>query len=200
VLVRHAEAESNVGEGTTSAVAPGVGLSPAGRNEARALGRALAPTALDLCAVSELRRSQETAAIALARREVPRIVVPELNEIGFGSFEGGALADYRAWAWSAPPEEVGPGGAEPRAAAAARYARALRILLARPEPVVVAVTHAVGARYVLDAVEGRVPRARIERVPHAESFPLEASAVEAAASLLEAWSAAPVFAADDEAG
>ena len=36
---------------------------------------------IDLAAVTEFRRTQETADLALEGRDVPRLVVPELNEI-----------------------------------------------------------------------------------------------------------------------
>src|SRR5436190_1604486 len=90
--------------------------------------------------VASVQRSEaESAEIALAGRDVPRLVVPELNDIGIGAFEGGTLDDYRAWAWAQEPEVEGPGGAESRAAVAARYARGFRIVLERPERTVLVV-------------------------------------------------------------
>jgi broad specificity phosphatase PhoE len=192
LLARHAEAGSNVEE-CTSGIPPGEALSPAGRNEARALGRALSVHEIDLCATSEFQRARETADIALVGRDVPRLVLPELNEIGFGSFDGRPLAEYRRWAWEAGPGDDCPGDGETRASAARRTARALELLLARPEATILAVTHAVIARYVLDAADGLAPRARLLRVPHAEAVPLEAPAVRRAADLLAEWSEAPVF-------
>jgi broad specificity phosphatase PhoE len=192
LVARHAEAESNAGE-TVSGVAPGGALTEAGVGQARALGRSLAAEPIDLVAVTEFRRTQETAELALAGREVPRLVVPELNEIDFGRFEGGLLADYRAWAWAAPADELCPGGAESRGHAAARYARGLELLLARPERTVLAVSHAVPIRYLLDAADGRLPAARVETVAHAEAIRLDAAAVRRAAARLRAWSASPSF-------
>ena len=192
LLARHAEAEANVG-GSVSGVAPGGGLSETGRNQARALGRSLGRYELDLCATSEFRRTQETADVALAGLDVPRIVVPELNEIGFGSFEAGPLTDYRRWAWETGPADDGPGGGESRAAAAVRFARALELLLARPEQTVLAITHALALRHILDASEGLVPRARMAPVPHAEAVPIDAAAIRRAADLLAQWSLAPAF-------
>jgi broad specificity phosphatase PhoE len=192
VVVRHAEAESNAGE-TVSGVAPGGGLTPAGVEQARRLGRALEPVPVGLAAVTDFRRTQATADLALEGREVPRLVVPDLNEIGFGHFEGGLLATYREWAWSAPADELCPGGGESRGNAAGRYARAFGALLERPEAVVLAVTHAVPIRYLLNAAEGLPPAARIEPVPHAEPFELQAEQVRAAVVLLADWSGRPVF-------
>jgi hypothetical protein len=67
------------------------------------------------------------------------------------------------------------------------------VLLARPEDVVVAVSHALPIRYVLDASDGRFPAARIAHVPHAAPHALDADAVERAAETLVAWASAPRF-------
>ena len=77
--------------------------------------------------------------------------------------------------------------------AAQRIAEALHVLLARPEDVVVAVSHALPIRYVLDASDGRFPTARIAHVPHAAPHPLDGDAVERAAQTLIAWASAPRF-------
>jgi broad specificity phosphatase PhoE len=125
---------------------------------------------------------------------VPRTVLAGLDEIGFGSFEGSPLADYRAWAWTNEPDIVCPGGGESRAHAAERFASALVTLLARPEEVVLAVSHSLPIRYVLDAADGSFPAARIEHVPHATPFALDADAVERSAETLRVWATAPRFA------
>lgn len=143
--------------------------------------------------MSEFLRAQETAEIALAGLQVPRLVMPELNEIGFGRFEGGLLSDYREWAWAAPADADCPGGGESRASAAARWARALELLLRREEETILAVTHALAVRYVVDAAAGTAPAAKMRPVPHAEAVRLDSDAVRRAATLLHAWSASPTF-------
>jgi broad specificity phosphatase PhoE len=193
VVARHAEAESNLGE-TVSGLAPGGPLTPAGLEQAHALGRTLAGEPVDLAVVTEFRRSQETADAALDGRDVPRLVLPELNEIRFGGFEGGLLSDYRGWAWEAPADELCPGGGESRGEAAGRYARAFGTLLERPEAAILVVTHAVPIRYLLRAADALPPIARIEPVPYAEPFALDAARVREGVALLEAWSRDPVFA------
>jgi probable phosphoglycerate mutase len=200
LLARHAFAVSNLDGGTASCTPPGDGLVPEGVEQARRLAAALAAEDVGLGVATELRRTQETLALALEGRDVSRIFVPELNEIGFGRFDGGPLADYRAWAWSEPAELPAPGGGESRAAAAARYGRGLRLLLARPERVVVAVGHALSIRYVLDAANGLVPAARMVPVPHAETHRLTDDEVLRAAVLLESWSRAPRFRHPPEGG
>jgi broad specificity phosphatase PhoE len=138
-------------------------------------------------------RTQETLELALGDRAVERVVVPALDEIGFGSFEGGPLAAYREWAWSHPPAAECPGGGESRTDAAIRVASGLDALLGREEDVVLAVSHALPVRYVIDASDGSFPAARIAPVPHADPIPLDAASVERAAATLRAWAEQPRF-------
>jgi broad specificity phosphatase PhoE len=196
LLVRHAHARSNADD-SISSTPPGEGLSEEGVREALALGEALASEPVELGVATQLARTQETLAVALGNRDVPRIVMSGLDEIGFGSFDGGPLADYRAWAWTNEPDALCPGGGESRVHVAERLARALDELLARPEEVVVAVSHALPVRYVVDASDGNFPAARIGNVPHATPFRLDAAAVELAAETLRVWAAAPRFADGD---
>lgn len=192
LLVRHAHARSNASDCVSSAP-PGEGLSERGVEEALALRHALAAEPIELGVATRLRRTQETLELALAGRDVPRLVLPGLDEIGFGSFEGGALEAYRSWAWENEPDTVCPGGGESRARAAERFAGALDELLERPERVVVAVSHSLPIRYVLDAADGTFPSARIVHVAHATPQPLDAAAVRRAAETLRAWAASPRF-------
>ena len=172
---------------------PGEGLTAEGVGQAGALADALAAEELSLGASSELARTSETLEIALDGRDVPRIVVPELNEIDFGSFDGGPLADYREWAASHSPGEPAPGDGESRGDAAGRFARGLRVLLERDERVVLVVGHALFVRYVLDAAEGFVPAPLTTPVEHATPYRLGVREVEAATELLRDWSKHPVF-------
>ena len=122
---------------------------------------------------------------------MPTIVVPELDEIDFGGFDGGSLDAYRAWAVAEIPLVPAPGGGESRAAAAGRFARGLRLLLSRPEEVVLLVGHALALRYVLDAASAHRPAARMAPVEHARPHLLSATQAESAARLLEEWSRSP---------
>ena len=192
IVARHAFAASNR-DGTCSWAAPGEGLTEEGVEQARQLGRLLAEDAIELGVATDLRRTQETLEVALDGRPLPRLVLSDLNEIHFGSFDGGLLERYREWAGAEPPDVAAPGGGESRASAAARYARGLRALLARPERVVLFVGHALVVRYVLDAVDGLVPAARMAPVEHATPHRLDAADVANAAALLEEWSEIPRF-------
>jgi probable phosphoglycerate mutase len=193
LLARHARAASNRGDGTASCTAPGEGLTADGVSEGRRLAESLAGESVDLGVYTELRRTQETLGLALVARDAPRLVVPELNEIHFGRFDGGPLDDYREWAAAAPPDTHAPGGGESRAVAAARFARGLRVVLERPEETILAVGHALVVRYVLDAAAGLVPAARMAPVAHAVAHSLARVDVETAADTLERWSRAPRF-------
>lgn len=192
LLVRHALAGSNR-DGAASSAVPGEGLTAEGVEQARRLRALLEAVELELAVATELRRTQETLELALDGRRVSRIVVPELNEIDFGSFDGGPLDAYRSWAAAQPPTVPAPGGGESRAEAAARFARGVRLLLERPEKVVLVVGHSLATRYVLDAARGLVPAALMAPVEHAVPYQLARSDVLAAAQLLEEWSGAPRF-------
>lgn len=197
ILARHGEAGSNAA-GTVSGTPPGARLTAAGKEQARQLGRELAGEPIELGVATELLRTQETLAIALDGRDVPRLVVPELNEIRFGAFDGGSLSAYRAWAWTEEPDVRPPGDGESRAEAAGRIADGLDLLLAREEHTLFGVGHALPIRYVVDAADGLFPAARIEPVAHGVLYPLEADAVERAAEALRVWSEEPAFRDPDD--
>jgi broad specificity phosphatase PhoE len=196
LLARHGFAGSNRDDVASCAI-PGEGLTPEGVAQARALGASLVETEIALAATTELSRANETLRLALEGRDIPTIVVPELNEIHFGSFDGGALATYRAWAAAHSPSVRAPGGGESRAEAAARFARGLRVLLTREEEAILLVGHALALRYVVDAADGLVPAPRMAPVAHATPFQLAREDVVRAAALLDAWSAAPRFRESD---
>ena len=63
-----------------------------------------------------------------------------------------------------------------------------------PIETILAVSHALPVRYVLDASDGSFPAARIAHVPHATPFALDADAAELAAETLRVWATAPRFA------
>jgi broad specificity phosphatase PhoE len=192
LLARHGFAGSNRDDVASSAI-PGEGLTAEGIEQARALGGLLAGTDVGLAATTELARTQETLRLALDGRPVPTIIVPELNEIRFGSFDGGPLDTYRAWAASHSPSERPRGGGESRADAAARFARGLHVLLERSEQAVLVVGHALCLRYIVDAAVGLVPAPRMAPVAHAHPFHLGREDIVRAAAVLEDWSASPSF-------
>jgi broad specificity phosphatase PhoE len=192
VLARHAESERSVAGLTNGDPAVRVALTTTGRAEARRLGVELADEPIDLCVTSEFERVRETAELALAGRDVPRLVLADLNDIRFGEYEGRPLADYRAWARAHGPEDVVPGG-DSRADTVVRYVRAYRTILARPEQTVLVVAHGLPVRYALDALEGHDPAAAVAQVPYAEPFRLTADELREAVDRLEAWARRPAW-------
>lgn len=192
ILARHGESEYSARGLLNGDASVGVGLTAVGEQQARELGRTLAAVQLDLCVTTELLRTRRTAELALPGRDVPVEVWPGLNDPRAGAFEGGLLDDYRGWAWEAGSAEPVPGGGESRLAVVARCARSYRELLERPEPSILAVVHALPIAYLLAAVEGVAPAARMDRpIEYARPYPVEAEAVRRGVDVLEAWSADP---------
>ena len=194
ILARHGESEFSV-VGTVNGDPTVAGpLTATGEEQARRLGERLAEVDIDLCATSEFERAQRTADLALAGRDVPRLVVPELNDVRFGDFEGGTLADYRTWAAANEPTTEAPGGGESRAATVTRYVRAYRTILARPERTVLVVAHGLPIRYILNALEETAPAPLVEQVDYAEPYVLDRPQFERATDLLDRWATRPAWA------
>ena len=192
ILARHGESEYSARGLVNGDASVEVGLTAAGDQQARALGRALRAVRLDLCVTTGLGRTRRTAELALDGRDVPFESWPELNDPRAGAFEGGPLEDYRAWAWSTGSAEPAPGGGESRLDVVARCARAYGALLVRPEPAILTVLHALPIAYLLRALEGKPPAARMDRsVDYARAYSVEPEALRGAVAVLEAWCADP---------
>jgi broad specificity phosphatase PhoE len=188
ILVRHAESEFSARSAVSSDPAGPSPLTARGQEQARALGKELAGELIDLCVVTELERTRQTADLALAGRDVPVLVVPELNDPRAGSFEGGPLEGFRAWSWTHGSADEPAGGGESRLAVAARLARGYRRVLARPERTVLVVGHALPMAYAL-----RGPTRRIDMLEYVLPYRLDREELEAAVSRLETWAAAPTW-------
>jgi alpha-ribazole phosphatase len=193
ILARHGESVFSSRLLVNGDIASPGPLTSRGREEARSLGQALAIERIDLCATSEFERTQETADLALAGRDVPRLVVTELNDPLYGSYEGGALEDYRAWAASVGSDTAAPGGGESRHVIVARYARGFRELRDREEATVLAVVHSLPIAYLLAARQGDPPGRRVPLVEHAHRYPFTADEVDGALDVLESWLGAPTW-------
>lgn len=188
ILVRHAESEFSARAAVSSDPAIAVGLTPAGEEQARALGKAVAGDSIHVCVVTEFARTRRTAELALTGREVAIVVVPELNDPRAGRFEGGSLDDFRTWAWAHGSADEPPGGGESRLAVAARLARGYRRVLERPEGTVLVVGHALPMAYVVGG-----PRRRIDQFDYVTPYRLSRDELEAAVERLEAWTVAPTW-------
>ena len=193
ILARHGESELSVVGTVNGDPAVACALTPNGEEQARRLGERLADVELDLCVTSEFERARQTADVALAGRDVQRLVLPELNDVRFGRFEGGTLADYRKWAGANEPTVEAPGGGESRAATVQRYAAGYQKILARPEQTILVVAHGLPIRYVLNALERLAPVPLVEQVAYAEPYRLSASELETGVRLLERWVNRPTW-------
>lgn len=193
LLVRHAESEASVLGLVNGDPSRRVGLSPEGVRQARRLREVLAAERVDLCVVTEFPRTVQTADLALAGRDLPGLLVPELNDPHYGAFEGRTLDEYRAWVDGRSSADVPPGGGESRLRIVERYVRGFRRLLERPERVVLAVLHSLPLAYVLAAAEGRDPEPRMPLVDYATVFRLERGELAAAVDRLDAWVRSPTW-------
>ena len=194
IVARHGESEYSSRGLLNGDPSVDVELTPVGEEQARVLGRTLEPVELDLCVVTELRRTRRTAELALAGRDVPFEVWPGLNDPRAGAFEGGRLDEYRGWAWAAGSSEPVPGGGESRLEVVTRCAAAYRALLDRPEASILAVVHALPIAYLLAALEGESPAARMDRpVEYAVAHSVDAGPLDGAVAVLEAWCASPTW-------
>jgi len=100
LMVRHCKTEWNTQhryQGQSD-----VPLSDVGRQQARALFERLAPEAIDVAYISDLKRAVETAEIILSGRDVPILREPRLREMNFGVLEGLMFDD----AYARYPAEV----------------------------------------------------------------------------------------------
>ena len=192
LAARHGESEYSAKQLVNGDPGVACPLTEAGRAQARALGKAVAAEPIDLAAVTEFERVRETAELALERRDVPFLVVPELNDPRYGEFEGGPLDRYREWVWEKGPLEA-PAGGEHRGELAGRYARGLETLLDRPETTILLVAHSLPLAYLRDAAAGTTPRSRTDQVDYAQVLRLDAADVRRAIDVLEAWSSSPAF-------
>ncbi len=91
-FVRHAESEANAADIASTEV-PGPGLTPTGQEQAAALANTLAGNNYDGVFASQLLRTQETAAPTAKSLGEQVTVLPGLNEIPAGWFEGMPMAD-----------------------------------------------------------------------------------------------------------
>jgi ribonuclease H / adenosylcobalamin/alpha-ribazole phosphatase len=193
LLVRHAESVFSAQGLATGRVDVRCPLSERGEAQARALAKDLANEGIDLCVTSELERTRQTAEIALADREVPRIVFPELNDPLYGRYEGGPLDAYLAWALANDSAAEPAGGGERRQTLVARYAGGFRRIVERPESAILVVTHSLPIAYVLMALAGRDPARRVPVVEYAKPHAISGRELAQAVVRLDAWCAAPTW-------
>jgi len=153
LLARHGESVLNFERRVNGDPGVVVPLTEQGREEARRLGAQVANVELDLCVHTRFPRTRETAELALAGRDVPSVVEPQLDDVRIGDLEGLPIERYREVKRELGRKRPFPGG-ESLDDAALRYAAGFRALLARPERRVLVVCHEIPVRYALNAAAG----------------------------------------------
>jgi broad specificity phosphatase PhoE len=185
VLTRHAHSTFNLAgrvNGDPSVSAP---LTAEGRTQAEQLGDELSALPIDLCVHTRFGRTLETAELALAGRDVPRVSEPLLDDVDIGDLEDSTIDEYRAWKRAHRRNERFPGG-ESLDEVALRYASALRSVLARPAQVVLVVCHEIPIRYALNAAAGSDDLDGPEHaIPNATPYLFDDAALERAALRIE---------------
>jgi broad specificity phosphatase PhoE len=197
ILARHGESTASAGGLANGDASAGVRLTAAGRDQAMALGEALAGRVIDLCVTTRFVRTAETADLALreaARGSVPRLVVPELDDVTLGAFEGRPIEEFRAWLREHGPLAAVPGGGESRAQVIERYARGFDLVHGRPERVILAVIHGLPIAYSLaGARRDPLPLTLAgNHVAYATPYRLSGAELAAAVVHLRAFAANPV--------
>jgi alpha-ribazole phosphatase len=186
ILLRHAESEASArGVASGDPDAP-IDLTARGEEQARATGAALQSVSIELCATSRFKRARRTADLALAGRQVRRLVLPDLDDLRSGRFEGQPLEEYRAWARTHPMMEPLPGG-ESRTQVGLRYCRAIRQLLGRDEETILVVAHGLPLTYLVSAARGELPQPVMRYIACAAPCSLSSDEVRDAVERLETW-------------
>jgi broad specificity phosphatase PhoE len=188
ILVRHAESEANaLGIVNGDATVP-YALTDTGRRQAAKLGHALSGEKIDLCVDTGFARARETADVALAGRDVPRVTVSELGDPVFGTLEGRPLAEVREW-FVAHGAEARPHGGESRVETIARYTRGFTLVAERPEATVLVVTHALPVTAIRLALEGGELPLTLEGLPpgHAAPYRLTSDELAHGVGVMSGW-------------
>lgn len=185
ILSRHAESQLNVAGRVNADPARDLGLTERGEEEARELGRQLAAVEIGLVVTSRFPRAQETAEMATTGRDVPRLVLADLDDVKVGELEGQTITEYRAWKRNASRDQPFPGG-ETLNDAARRFASAFTTLLDRAEPVTLVVCHEIPVRYALNAATGSdLLDGPVHDVPNATPFVFDERGVSSAIARME---------------
>jgi broad specificity phosphatase PhoE len=150
LVARHGQSLFNVDKVVNGDPALDRGLSEQGVEEAKRLAGEIAALPLELVAVSPFPRALQTADVALAGREVPRLVDEELGDVRIGELEGASLDAYREAPAHTDRKVRFPGG-ESLDEAALRYAGAFGRLLSRDERTTLVVCHEIPVRYLVNA-------------------------------------------------
>jgi hypothetical protein len=123
----HAESEASAARIVNGDPSRPIGLAEAGGEQSRTLGGERGGQDLGLRVVIERPRTRQIADFALADRDVPRLMLCELNDRPCGSVEGRPIAEFSDWLTRPGPGE--PLGGESCVRAVLRYARGRRMII-----------------------------------------------------------------------
>jgi broad specificity phosphatase PhoE len=186
VLARHAHSQLNLERRINGDPAVPVHITEDGKEQARTLGLELANVPIDVCLHTRFGRTLETAALALAGRDVPIEVEPLFDDIDIGDLEGQTIDEYHAWKAVHTRADRFPGG-ESLDEAALRYAQAFEKLVAREESTVLVVCHEIPIRYALNAAAGSDELdGPAHEIPNAAPFLFDGPALTRAVERIEA--------------
>ncbi len=91
-IIRHGETEWNVQRRTQGS--SDIPLNENGRELARITAQGLKDVKFDLVITSPLSRAVETARLIVGERDVPFVMEPRIQEIGWGEWEGYYMEDF----------------------------------------------------------------------------------------------------------
>jgi 2,3-bisphosphoglycerate-dependent phosphoglycerate mutase len=188
VLARHAHSQLNVEGRINGDPSVPVPLTEDGEAEARMLGLELANVTFDVCLHTRFGRTQQTAALAMAGRDVPMEVEPLFDDVDVGDLEGQTIDEYHAWKSEHTRADRFPGG-ESLDEAALRYAQAFRKVIGRAASHVLVVCHEIPIRYALNAAGGSDHLdGPAHKIPNATPFLFDEQSLARAAERIEALS------------
>jgi len=159
LIVRHGETEWNAAgriQGHTD-----IGLSDKGAEQARSLGQRLAGLSIDAAYSSDLKRTSETARLALGDRGIDLNETPLLREYHKGAFEGMTLSEIQTQFPSEYPKYVeknldyAPEGGESTRVVSARMAEIINQIKANHlDETVLVVSHGGALRAAMVSLLG----------------------------------------------
>lgn len=186
IITRHGESVAAAAGIENGDPATDKGLTERGREQARALGQAIAGDAIDLGVASQFPRAQQTAEVALAGRGLGLTVDAGLNDMRAGVFEGKTREEYHDWAHAHLFSTPLPDG-ESRVEVADRLCTAMEALLGRPEHTALVATHEILIGDLLNAIRGKGPDQPHEDIPYATPYHLTAEEISRGVAFLRAW-------------
>lgn len=189
ILVRHGESTASAKGLLNGDPYHYYALTRAGRKQAKALGERLREEAIDLCVTSRFPRTRETADLALEGRPIPRLVVPDLDDVRVGEFEGKPVEDLRLWQRTHAPTDPIPGGGESRVDSITRYCAAFQSLLTSDEASLLVVAHGLPITAVVLAIQVQdVPETLAGvQVAYADPHTVSAGELAGAVRFLRDW-------------